>query len=181
MRVKIAAAAALLACGLVGTAQNTKDAAKYVSKDGGYAVRFPAGVEVKTKTQDAPGGLKMFMAIAEQDKKTHVVMYMPLPEGTLKAIPAKAILDGAAAGALQKSGGKEVSQKDFTFGKDKHPARELVVDKDGMVVRTHVIVADPTVFVLVVGGPGEYGSSKTATEFLKSFEITPPKAKAEKD
>ncbi len=181
MRVKFAAAAALLACGLVGTAQDTAVAKKYVSKDGGYTVQFPAGAEVKTKTQDAPGGLKMVMAIAEQDKKSHVVMYMALPPGALQAVPAKTILDGAASGALQKSGGKEVSQKDFTFGKEKHPARELVVEKDGMIVRTHVIVADPKVFVLVVGGPGEYGSSKAATAFLKSFEIAPAAKKAVTD
>ncbi|HYH63401.1 MAG TPA: hypothetical protein VD866_01750 [Urbifossiella sp.] len=174
MRVKIAAALALMACGLVGTAQDTKDG-KYVSKDGGYTVRFPAGAEPKTKTQDAPGGLKMVMTIAEADKKSHVAMYMALPPGTLKAVPAKAILDGAANGALSKSGGKEVSQKDFTHGVEKHPARELVVDKDGMIVRTHVIVADPRVYVLVVGGPGEYANSKEAKAFLKSFEITPAK------
>lgn len=179
MRFKLAAAA-VFGFALVGVAQDAKDG-KYVSKDGGYSVRFPAGVEVKAKTQDAPGGLKMVMAIAEQDKKTHVVMYMALPEGTLKAIPAKTILDGAAAGALQKSGGKEVSQKDFAFGKEKHPARELVVDKDGMVVRTHVIVADPKVYVLVVGGPGEYGTSKAATAFLKSFELSPPAKKVVED
>ncbi len=180
MRVKIAAAAALMACGLVGTAQDAKSD-KYVSKDGGYSIRFPAGVEVKTKTQDAPGGLKMIISMTEQDKKSHVAMFMALPPGTLKAVPAKAILDGAANGALQKSGGKEVSQKDFTFGPEKHPARELVVDKDGTVVRTHIIVADPKVFVLVVGGPDEYGTSKAATAFLKSFEITPPAKKAVTD
>jgi hypothetical protein len=180
MRLKIAAAAALLACGLVGTAQDAKDG-KFVSKDGGFTIRFPAGVEVKTKTQDAPGGLKMVMAIAEQDKKSHVAMFMALPPGTLQAVPAKSILDGAANGALQKSGGKEVSQKDFAFGPGKHPARELVVDKDGMVVKTHIIVADPRVYVLVVGGPGDYGNSKAAGAFLKSFELTPPAKKAVTD
>lgn len=178
MRYRLAAAAALLACGVVGTAQDATDG-KYVSKDGGFSIRFPAGAEVKTKTQDAPGGLKMVMAIAEQDKKSHVAMFMALPPGTLAAVPAETILDGAAKGALQKSGGKEVSQKDFAFGKAKHPARELVVDKDGMIVKTHIIVADPKVFVLVVGGPGEYGSSKAATAFLKSFEIHPPAKKTE--
>ena len=181
MRVKIAAALALLACGLVGTAQDAATTKKYVSKDGGYTVQFPEGAKVTTKTQDAPGGLKMVMAIAEQDKKSHVVMYMALPPGTLKAVPADVILDGAAKGALAKSGGKEVSQKDFTFGKEKHPGRELVVEKDGMIVRTHVIVADPKVFVLVVGGPGEYGDSKAAKAFLKSFEITPAAKKVVED
>lgn len=180
MRVKMAAALALMACGLVGTAQDTKDG-KYVSQDGGYSIRFPAGAEVKTKTQDAPGGLKMVMSIAEQDKKSHVAMFMALPPGTLKAVPAKTILDGAVNGALSKSGGKEVSQKDFTYGKEKHPARELVVEKDGMIVRTHVIVADPRVYVLVVGGPGDYGNSKAATGFLKSFELTPAKSKVVED
>lgn len=181
MRVKMAAALALLACGLVGTAQDTAGAKKYVSKDGGYTIQFPAGAEVKTKTQDAPGGLKMVMAMAEADKKAHVAMFMALPPGTLQAVPPKTILDGAANGALQKSGGKEVSQKDFTFGKEKHPARELVVDKEGMIVRTHIIVADPRVYVLVVGGPDGYGNSKAATAFLKSFELTPPAKKVETD
>jgi hypothetical protein len=49
------------------------------------------------------------------------------------------------------------------------------VDKDGMIVKTHIIVADPRVYVLVVGGPGEYGNSKAASAFLKSFELTPSK------
>ncbi len=172
MRYKVAAAVAVLAFGLVGTAQDAP-AGRYVSKEGGYAVRFPAGADVKTKTQDAPGGLKMVIASAEADGKAHAVMYMSLPPGVLKAVPAKSILDGAANGAVAKSGGKEVSQKDFTFGAEKHPAREVVIDKDGGVVRTHVIVADPRVFVLVVGGPDGFGTSKAATEFLKSFEITP--------
>lgn len=180
MRVKIAAAAALMACGLVGTAQDAKDG-KFVSKDGGYTIQFPAGAEVKTKTQDAPGGLLMVMATAEQDKKSHVAMYMALPPGAVKIVGANKILDGAVNGALDKSGGTEVSQKDFAFGKDKHPARELVIEKDGMIVRTHVIVADPKVFVLVVGGPGEYGNSKAAKAFLKSFELTPPAKKVVAD
>ncbi|MFO0797154.1 MAG: hypothetical protein U0804_06720 [Gemmataceae bacterium] len=171
-------AAVVAAVGVAAGAQDGADG-RYVSKDGGYSIKFPKGTTPKTKTQDAPGGLTMVMTIAEQDKKSHVAMFMELPAGTLKAIPAKSILDGASNGALQKSGGKEVSQKDFTFGKDKHPARELVVDKDGMVVKTHIIVADPRVYVLVVGGPDKYGTSKAATEFLKSFEVLPPAKKTD--
>ncbi|QDU18135.1 hypothetical protein [Urbifossiella limnaea] len=172
-------AAAVAAVGVVAGAQDDAGG-RYVSKDGGYSIKFPKGATPKTKTQDAPGGLTMVMTITEQDKKSHVAMFMELPAGTLKAIPAKSILDGASGGALQKSGGKAVSQTDFAFGKGKLPARELVVDKDGMVVKTHIIVADPKVFVLVVGGPDKYGTSKAATEFLNSFEILPPaKAKAD--
>jgi hypothetical protein len=178
MRYRVAAALAVVACGLTAAAQDQIDR-RYVSKAGGFSIRFPAGAEVKEKTQDAPGGLKMVMAIAEKDKKSHVAMFMALPPGTLAAVPAETILDGAAKGALAKSGGKEVSQKDFAFGKEKHPARELVVDKDGMIVKTHIIVADPRVFVLVVGGPDGYGTSKAATAFLKSFELLPPAKKIE--
>lgn len=178
MRYRVAAVLAVAACGLTAAAQDTVDR-RYVSKAGGFSVRFPPGVEVKEKTQDAPGGLKMVIAIAEKDKKSHVAMFMALPPGTLAAVPAQQILDGAAKGALAKSGGTEVSQKDFAFGKEKHPGRELVVDKDGMIVTTHIIVADPRVYVLVVGGPGEYGSSKAATGFLKSFELLPKGGKTE--
>lgn len=174
MRLKLVAAAALLGCGLVATAQDAPTVL-YKSVDGGYSVRFPADLKLTTKSQDAPGGLKMVMTTGERDKKTFVAMYMALPEGAVKAATARAILDGAANGALAKSGGKEISQKDFKSGPGKHPARELVVEKDGALVCTHIIVTEPKVFVLVVGGPDGFGTSKPATAFLKSFEITPPK------
>ncbi|HEX4608010.1 MAG TPA: hypothetical protein VH092_07380 [Urbifossiella sp.] len=175
MRYKCAAMAAVLACGLVASGQETTGG-KYVSKDGGYTVKFPAGLEVKTKNQDAPGGLKMVMTGGESEKKAYMVMYMVMPEGMLKAVPAKAILDGAANGAVSKSGGKEVSTKDLTVGKEMFPGREVVVDKDGNLVRTQIIIADK-VYVLVVGGPEEFAKGKAANDFLKSFEITPPAGK----
>jgi hypothetical protein len=179
MRYTGAVVAAVVAFGLVGTAQDTVGK-KYVSKEGGFSVQFPAGGEVKTKNQDAPGGLKMVIAGVESEKKAYMVMYMALPDGIVKAASAKAILDGAADGAVKKSGGKQVSAKDITHGKEKHPGREVVVDKDGNLVRTQIIVADPKIYVVVVGGPEEFANTKAAADFIKSFEITPAaKAKTE--
>ncbi len=180
MRYTGAAMAAVLAFGLVGSADDAAAGKKYVSKEGGFSVRYPAGADVKTKSQDAPGGLKMIVTGVEAEKKAYMVMYMSLPDGIVKVAGAKGILDGAADGAVKKSGGKLVSAKDITFGKGKHPGREVVVDKDGNLVRTQVIVADPKIYVLVVGGPGEFANTKAAADFLASFELTPAAtAKAE--
>ncbi len=180
MRYIGAAGAAVLAFGLVGSADDAAGG-KYVSKEGGYSVKFPAGADVKTKTQDAPGGLKMIITGTESEKKAYMVMHMELPPGIVKAASPKAILDGAANGAVAKSGGKQVSSKDMTFGKEKHPGREVVVDKDGNLVRTQIIVADPKIYVVIVGGPEEFANSKAALDFLKSFEITPAAKTATKD
>lgn len=182
MRYKVAAAAAVLACALVGTAQDAP-AKRYVSKEGGFSVAFPAGADVKTKNLDAPGGLKMTMVGSEADKKAFMVMFMEFPAGTLKAVPADAILDGAAKGAVAKSGGTEVSNKKITFGKDKLPGREVVIDKDGKLALTRIIIADPKMYILVVAGEKDVVEGKAGAAFLKSFEIEPgaKKKAVEKD
>ena len=172
MRYTGAALAAVLAFGLVGSADDAKDG-RYVSKEGGFSVQYPAGADVKTKSQDAPGGLKMIVTGVEGERKAFMVMYMALPDGFVKATTPKKILDGAADGAVKKGGGKQVSTKDITFGNEKYPGREVVVAKDGNLVRTQVIVADPKIYVLVVGGPGEFANTKAAADFLNSFELTP--------
>ncbi len=170
MRFTGAAVAAVLTFGLVGTAQDATGG-KYVSKEGGFSVQFPAGADVTTKSQDAPGGMKMIITRAEGEKKAFTVMYMALPDGIVKAAGAKVILDGAVNGVVRQGGGRQVSAKDLTFGKEKHPGREVVVDKDGNLVRTRIIVADPKIYGLLVDGPEEFASSKEATAFLDSFEI----------
>lgn len=146
---------------------------RYTSSEGGYSIRFPMGTVPQTTYQDAAGGLRMVMTKAECGHRTHVAMFMRLPPDTLKSIPAQAILDGATQGALSKSGATELSRRDFFFGPQRHPARELVFEKDGTVGTTHIIIADPQVFVLVVGGSNGFGNSRVAMSFLNSFELAP--------
>ena len=171
MRYTGAALVAALACGLVGSAD---EAEKYVSKDGGYAVQFPPGAEVAVKTQDAPGGLKAVVttALLKADRQTYVVVHTPHTKGVLKAA-AKAVLAAGEKATLAPPGTAKVAVKDFTFGREKFPARDVLTDRDGNQTRTRFILADPKLYTLVVGGPKEFASGPEADAFLDSFELVP--------
>ncbi|HEX4608009.1 MAG TPA: hypothetical protein VH092_07375 [Urbifossiella sp.] len=181
MRYKCAATTAVLACGLVACAQDAP-AEKYASKDGGYAVRFPTGAVITTKTQDVAPGLKTTIttAIDKAERRTYIVSYTPHQKGVLKS-SVKAILDLGEKVTLAQPGTTRVSAKDFTFGKEKYPVREILSVRDQNETRTRFILAEPILYTLVIGGPKEFASSKEASEFLDSLEITPPgKTKAKK-
>src|SRR5262245_10271227 len=146
------------------------DDEKYTSKEGKFAIQFPAGSKVKTATQKA-GGISLNLASVESDGKTYVTMYTELPEAATK-LPPKTLLDAMEKGAVDKSGAKLDSSKDITFGKDKLPGRESVMDKDGNKITARLILADMRVYMVMVGGPKDFATSKDATKFLDSFEIT---------
>jgi hypothetical protein len=146
------------------------DEKKYTSKDGKYAVQFPAGAKVKTDKQDA-GGISINSALAEVEGKAYGVMYTLLPDA-VKDVDPKLILDGAEKGAVEKSGGKLVKSKVLAFGAKKYPGRDILVEKDGNKVRTWVILAGTRLYVVLVGGKEDYATGKEATAFLDSFEMT---------
>jgi hypothetical protein len=178
MRYRIAALAAVLAGALVSAAQD----APYVSKEGGYVARFPAGADVTTKTVPAPGGLKAVVttAVVKAERQTYIVTYTVHQKGVLKA-PARTILDLGEKATLAQPQTLRLTVKDLTAGKEKYPAREILSERDGNQTRTRFIAADPVLYTLVVGGPMEFASSKDATDFLDTFEIVPPgKVKAKK-
>jgi hypothetical protein len=168
--MRFALTAVLMTAAVVG-AQDAPGG-RYVSKEGGYSVRFPLDGDPKVKNMDVPGGMKMVMVGVEGKDRAYMVMHMAFPEGMLKAVPAAAILDGAAKGAVAKSGGTELSNKEITFGAAKLPGREVVIDKDGKIARTQIILADPKMFILVAGGSKEEVTGKTGDAFFKSFELT---------
>lgn len=162
--------AAVLVAGAALTA-GAADDEKYTSKDGKFAVAFPAGAKVKLDKKAAGGGLDMKLFTVESKDKAFIVMYMDLPPAA-KDVPAKQILDGAEAGSLKQSGSKLVESKDIAFGKAKHPGREILADKGGNKIRTQVIVAEARIYVVAVGGPKDFATGKEGSAFLKSFEIT---------
>lgn len=183
MRYKIAAAAALLACGgVVAADADDVPVEKYASKEGGYVAYFPVGAEVKTQAVPAPGGLKAYVttALLKEKRLTYIVTYTPHEKGVLKA-PAKAILDLGEKATLAQPKVLKLDVKSLLVGKQKYPAREILTERDGHQTRTRFIAADPTLYTLTVGGPMEFASSKAALDFLDTFEIVPPgKAKAKK-
>lgn len=170
------AAVAVLAAGGAGRADDTQkgqadDAPKYASKAGRYKARFPDGAKPKVSKQDLAGGLVLHVAVVEAEQKAFTVMYSDLPAAVDKADP-KGVLDGAEKGAVTKGSRQVGKGKDFEFGKQKRKGRELVIEKDGATFKTWIILAPGRMYVLVVGGADEFGTSAAATDFLKSFELT---------
>ncbi len=179
MRFPGAAAAAVLACGVVLAADVPTE--PYVSVEGGYVAHFPVGAEIKTKTVDVPGGLKAVVttAVLKAERQTYIVTVTPHQKGVLKA-PAKAILELGEKATVGQPKTVRLSAKDFTVGKAKYPAREILTVREGNETRTRFIAADPVLYTVVVGGPMEFASGKDASAFLDSLEITPAKVKAKK-
>jgi hypothetical protein len=179
MRYRGAAMTAVLACGAVLAADAPTE--RYASAEGGFVAYFPVGAEVKTKTVDAGGGLKAVVTTATVNaaRQTYIVTYTAHQKGVLKA-PAKAVLDLGEKATVAQPKTARLASKDFTVGKAKYPAREILTVRDGNETRTRFIAADPVLYTLVVGGPKEFASGKEATDFLDTFELTPGKVKAKK-
>ncbi|HJZ56155.1 MAG TPA: hypothetical protein VKE74_14405 [Gemmataceae bacterium] len=171
MRTLLAAMLVVGIGGLVRAQDDDDPPEKYKNKDGKYAIAFPKGAKVKTMKQET-GGITMYMATVESKGNTYAVMYLDFPDA-VKDLPAKTLFDGAQSGAVGEGKGKLVGKpKDLTIGPKKYPAREFVVDKDGTIVRTRMVLADTRLYLLLVGGEGDYATGKEATAFLTSFEIT---------
>jgi hypothetical protein len=167
MRRAVPAALVLALAGLTAAADADR---KFVAKDGSYSIAFPTGAEVKTQEQDEGTGVKLNIAMVDARDKAYAVMHLVLPESA-KGIPARTLLDAGQSGAIQKSGGKLLKSEEITFGKERHPGRDLLVEKDGSKLRAKVIVAPPRVFIVLVGGPKDYATSDEASKFLDSFGI----------
>lgn len=169
MRHVLAAAVVVCAALTAGAA----DEEKYTSKEGKFTVRFPKGAKVvKTDTVKTADGSELHrIAAADGKEKVYMVMYGDLPD-SVKNVPAKTLLDTAEKGGVERIKGKLVSSKDIELGKNKLPGREFVVEKDGNKLRNRTFLVDARLYTVIVGGTKDFATTKEATAFLDSFEIT---------
>jgi hypothetical protein len=168
MRTVLAAAAfAALAAG-VAAQDKGKAADKYESKEGKYAVAFPAK---PTTTTSKVGETTMNVATVEKAGSGFVVIYSDLPAGATKLAKAKDILEGGEKGLVANLKAKVTSSKEKEFGKQKYPSREIVADAEMVTVRVTLVLAGDRLYQVFVHGPKEFASGKEADKFLESFEI----------
>ena len=169
MRIGATALAVVVCWALTAGAADDE---KYTSKEGKFTIQFPKGAKVKTETKKSADGNELHMtATAEGKEKLYMVMYGDLPE-TVKNVPPKTFFDAAEKGGVERSKGKLVSSKDIEFGKNKLPGREFVVEKDGNKIRSRTVLVDTRLYTVIVGGAKDFATTKEATSFLDSFEIT---------
>lgn len=142
--------------------------------DGKYRVKFPGAPRLSTKDANtAVGDLQVAVAVyANSDGGVLMVSYTDFPESATKPANHGTLFDGIRDGV--KGGGKLVSdEKNLTYGPDKLPFREFVVEKDRKQrIRCRVILRDNRVYQLAVIGTAEFVGGKEATAFLESFELT---------
>ena len=133
---------------VVLAARVAAQSAAFTSEEGKYSTRFPGPPKVTEHTaKSALGELKVTAAVyANSDGSTFLVSFTDFPESATKPANHATLLDGIRDGV--KGGGKLIAdEKKLTFGRDKLPFREFVVEKDRKHrVKCRVILRDNRVY-----------------------------------
>jgi len=149
----------------------------YVSKPGSYKVKFPG--KPKEMDSDAGMGIKMKMAILEQDNNAYAVIYadLPFPGDELPPEVVEAALDGARQGALgSQKNSKLISEKKIKVD-GKHSGRDIVMafdlpDGNRGRVRVKVFLVGKTLYQVMVAGSEDFVKGKDTDTFIDSFTLT---------
>src|SRR5690242_4504383 len=127
MRVLLAGFVLLLVAGTIAAQPRAHSDAK-----GKYKVKFPGAPKVTSQTAStAVGELTVAVAVyAGSDGNVFMVSYTDFPESATKPANQATLLDGIREGVKGDKGKLVGDEKKLTFGPDKLPLREFVVDKD---------------------------------------------------
>jgi hypothetical protein len=157
----------MFACALISAQDKASE--KFESKEGKYLVQFPGKPAKSTKKA---GGVDLQIAMVQKGQGGFAVIHTDLPPEAVKVARPKDLLDGGQQkGLIENFKAKVTSAKDFEFGREKYPARELVAEKDQLHLRVQIIVAENRLYQVLVVGPKELTASKEADSFFKSFDI----------
>ena len=137
----------------------------YTSKTGKFTATFPDGKEPKKSERDL-GNVIQYGFQVETKHRAYDVTYFDLPA----AVESKKLFDLSEKGAVGKN--KLLASREITFGKDKLPAREILIKTDTILLRMVMILNDQRLYLLTVGGPDDFTTSKEAFAFFESFSLT---------
>lgn len=164
----------LLAAVLVGfaTASSAQDFKQYASPAGKYKAQFPG--EVKSETTELKTGkekLKLTLDMVELKGDTvFMVSFVDAPDEIAKT-PANTRLDKVRDGN-KGEGGKVVAEANITFGAEKYPGRDILLETPNGFIRNRVVIAGNRLYQVMVQGTKEVVTSASADKFIGSFEIT---------
>jgi glucose/arabinose dehydrogenase len=137
--------------------------------DGRFSVALPDGYTKKNqKVNTAAGSLEVTMVVGEGSKDTlFVVSYCDYSKADLEKGGIAKRLDYARDGAVNSAGGK--LRQEMEINLDRHPGRDLVIEKDGeVVVRTRIYLVENRLYqVMTLGNV----PAKEARAFLDSFRL----------
>ena len=164
-----------LIAGIALTAQAADPAIDYkpfASSAGRYKILFPGPVKSETTDVKATNGtLKLTMDSVEvSDTVLFMVTYIDAPDDVAK-MPAGPRLDKLRDGN-KGDDGKVLSDKAIEVGVDKHPGRDLLIEKPSLVIRNRAVIAGNRVYQVMVQGTKEFVTSKEVDKFYEAFEVT---------
>jgi hypothetical protein len=143
----------------------------FTSKEGRFSVSLPGKPMEKTEQVSAPGGTKKELhtfTLASASDQIYHLNYNDYPKEVVKEDKNKE----AAFDTLRKAfGGKVLSEKKITVGKNKAPGRELLIELPKKnFYRARVFFIGNRLFQVVAMGSEEFARGKKADQFLDSFK-----------
>ncbi len=165
----LAGIAALVAFAGVAAAQDFKE---FASTAGRYKALFPG--DVKTEITDIQAGkdtLKLTIDAVELKGDTVFMVSFVDASDEVSKKPAGPRLDKVRDGNKGEAG-KVIEEKDITFGTEKYPGRDLLIETPNGYLRNRVVIAGNRLYQVMIQGTKEVVTSPSADKFIASFEIT---------
>ena len=144
----------------------------YASSEGRFKVLMPGAV--KTQRVDVMAGMdKLVLTIDSVELLAGTSFLVTFIDSTDEAAKQSAaerlnkVRDGNKG-----ADGKVVEDKDLTLGAEKHPVRDVLVEKPTGFLRNRIVVVGRRIYQVMVVGSKDVVTSESADKFLASFEVT---------
>jgi hypothetical protein len=161
-------------CLAVAIAAQLARAETVVSKDGHFAVAFPA----QSRASSAPVQMgnvtiQLNVVAVEQENFNYYVSYSDYSPGSLAETAPDQAYANIVSSTVAGVHGKLRSSTPFQLGNV--TGREVVIDvpSQGQVARERLFLAGSRLFQVVYGGPPGSENGKSALDFLNSFKLLP--------
>lgn len=144
----------------------------FASTEGRYKAVFPGAVKTDTfPIKSDKGELTLTVDLVELRAGTSfMVTYIDAPDDVAKQ-PAEGRLNKVRDGN-KGTDGKVTADTPLTLGTEKHPGRDVMIEKPEGCIRNRIVIAGNRLYQVMVQGPKEVVTSPSADKFIASFEIT---------
>ncbi|HLW67652.1 MAG TPA: hypothetical protein VKS79_20210 [Gemmataceae bacterium] len=148
----------------------------YTSKSGKYSILMPAKpTESDQKFESNGVELKQYLAMVAPSGSdlVYLVAYNDFPEAAIAGADKELMLDSVRDGGAKTFGGKIVSDKKITLGKEKYAGREFVAEKsdESRVYRSRAYVAGSRLYQIVIIAPKDVATNKETDKYFDSFKL----------
>jgi hypothetical protein len=148
---------------------------EFTSKEGGFSVKLPGKPKEKVQNVQAPSGkaeVQRTYVCASDPKATYYILDHGMQNlaGADRTTLNKVLEEGSKA-AEKSLNGKLLNQKQVALGK--YPGLEYQIEsaKAGGVYRCRAYIVDGRMYLVTISGPKDLATSKTADEYLESFQL----------